>query len=162
MGALKGCGLAVLAVVVLLSLLLWRCNRLVSDADLRAGYWAHRGELEQLRRMVREDKLQGRVHATYVDAKHLSDARVREYRRLLKECGVTRLWAQGEYLELVVDATGILDVGTYKGYAWETEQKSPLARTLDEPCVPVQPRGRFCNAAIPLEGNWWMIRFEFR
>lgn len=108
--------------------------------------------------MVREDKLEGRVHATYVDAKHLPDARVREYRRLMNVSGVTRLWATGEHLELVVDATGILDVGTYKGYAWETEQKSPLARSLDEPCA----RGRFCNAAIPLEGNWWMIRFEYR
>lgn len=158
MGALKGCGLAVLAVVVLLSLLLWRCNRLVSDADLRAGYWAHRGELEQLRWMVREDKLQGRVHATYVDAKHLSEGRLREYRRLLKECGVGRLWVTGERMELVVDATGMLDVGTYKGFEWEPEQKSPVVRSLDVPCA----EGRFCNAAIPLEGNWWMVRFEFR
>jgi hypothetical protein len=156
--ALKGCGLAVLAVVVLLCVVLWRCNRLVPDAELRTAFWAHRGELEQLRRMANEDHLTGRVHATYVDAKHLSEARVREYRRLMKECGVVRLWAHGEQLEMLVDATGMLDVGTYKGYEWEAAQKRPLARTLDEPCA----GGKYCEAAIPLEGNWWIVRYEFR
>ena len=113
MAALKGCGLAVLAVVVLLCVVLWRCNRLVPGAELRTAFWAHRGELEQLRRMANEDHLTGRVHATYVDAKHLSEARVREYRRLMKECGVVRLWAHGEQLEMLVDATGMLDCLLY-------------------------------------------------
>ena len=165
-GALKGCGLALLAVVVLFCVVLWRCNRLVPDAELRAGYWAHKGDLEQLRRMAKEDYLNGRVHATYVDtgAKHLSEARLREYRRLMKECGVAVLHGNGlvDRVAFTVDATGILDVGTYKGYEWTPEQKRPLARTLDVPCVPAEPRGRYCDAAVPLERNWWMVRDEFR
>ena len=101
----------------LLGILAIGCS-LPSDESLIRRFQVSHADFQQLQRMVDEDNLDGRIHADYADP-HLPDARLAEYRKLMRSAGIMRLWAHGKAkpLELVVDATGWLSHGDYKGYA---------------------------------------------
>jgi hypothetical protein len=142
---------------------LWSEDTLPTDAALRQQFKGAQQHLFRLQQMVDQDRLQGRVHARYVDAKRLSPERVAEYRRLMKMSGITRLWASdSESTEFLVDAVGMLDVGTYKGFSCSKKEREPVAASLDVSCMPHESKARYCDAFQRLDEDWWLIRYEYR
>jgi hypothetical protein len=157
-----------LIILLFLAFLCGACNSLPSDQALIARFGQKRPELESLRRMIDEDNLEGRIHADYAGPK-LSSSRLEEYRSLLRDSGVMRLWAHGksEPFELIVAGTGFLAQGDYKGYMYNPAkpQPPPVPPSLDNSCfdTPQMSDGqRFCNVARFLDGGWWLIRSEYR
>jgi hypothetical protein len=157
-----------LIILLFLAFLCGACDSLPSDQALIARFGQKRPELERLRRMIDEDNLEGRIHADYADPK-LSSSRLEEYRSLLRDSGVMRLWAHGksEPFELIVAGTGFLAQGDYKGYMYNPAkpQPPPVPPSLDNSCfdTPQMSDGqRFCNVARFLDGGWWLIRYEYR
>jgi len=138
------------------------CGRLSSDAKLISNFHNHQGTFDQLQRMVNEDDLQGRIHASYADPK-LPEDRLARYRSLMAESGVMRLWAQGKSkpIEFIVDATGFLDEGDYKGYLFSMSNETPASKSLDESCYSAKSQDRYCSAVRPLGANWWLLRYEY-
>ena len=159
-----GCGALLLICLGALSCGMWFSGcTLPSDARLIRRFHQRRNSLEKLRRMAREDRLKGRIHAGYYDDKKLPEPRVREYRALMADSGVVRLWPNEDErsIEFLVDAVGVLDVGTYKGYVWSIKPQHPIVDSLDESCSDWAPAGRFCHASRHLDGDWWLIRYEY-
>jgi hypothetical protein len=138
------------------------CGGLSSDAKLIGSFHNHRGRLEQLRMMVAEDDLQGRIHATYADPK-LPAERLSQYRNLMATSGVTRLWAKGRAnpIEFIVDATGFLSQGEYKGYLFSMNTETPDSASLDQSCREEASYQRSCRAVRPLDVHWWLLRYEY-
>jgi hypothetical protein len=148
-----------LIILLFLAFLCGACDSLPSDQALIARFGQKRPELERLRRMIDEDNLEGRIHADYADPK-LSSSRLEEYRSLLRDSGVMRLWAHGksEPFELIVAGTGFLAQGDYKGYMYNPAkpQPPPVPPSLDNSCfdTPQMSDGqRFCNVARFLDGD---------
>jgi hypothetical protein len=160
---MKGCSIALLGFLCLACLGLWRCNRLPSDAASREQFKRSRKDLERLREMAGKDYLYGRIAATYIDQDRLPADRVKEYRRLLKASGVKVLSAQGPWLpvEFMVDATGFLNSGTYKGFRYSEREEAPVAESLDVSCMKPALKIRFCHVVRRLDGNWWLFRYEY-
>jgi hypothetical protein len=155
-----------LIIFLFLAFLCGACDSLPSDQALIARFGQKRPELERLRRMIDEDNLKGRIHVDYADPK-LSSSRLEEYRSLLRDAGVMRLWAHGksEPFELIVAGTGFLAQGDYKGYMYNPAkpQPPPVSPSLDNSCfdTPQMSDGqRFCNVARFLDGGWWLIRYR--
>ena len=116
--------------------------------------------------MIDEDNLDGRIHADYADPK-LSVARLAEYRSLLRNAGVMRLWAHGSSkpFELVVDGSGFLSQGDYKGYLYDPAPQNPPLPSLDDSCFDTEQipaSQRFCSGVRNLGNGWWLIRYEYR
>jgi hypothetical protein len=142
------------------------CCDLPSDRELTDSFVQKRTEFENLRKMVEEDDLEGRIHAQYADPK-LSPERLEQYRALMKDIGVMRLWANGkkEPFELIVDGTGFLAQGDYKGYMFNPEKPAPFFQSLDRSCFEsnqILQTERSCRAASSLDNGWWLIRYEYR
>jgi hypothetical protein len=148
--------------VFALTLLISACGRLGSDAELISNFHNHEGAFDQLQRMVNEDDLQGRIHASYADPKLPKD-RLARYRTLMAESGVMRLWAQGKSkpIEFIVDATGFLDEGDYKGYLFSMNNETPTSESLDKSCISAKSQDRYCSAVRPLGAHWWLLRYEY-
>jgi hypothetical protein len=162
---LYGRPFGLLVVNVCLLLFVSGCS-LPSDSSLIQQFQGSQAELEQLRRMVDQDNLDGRIHADYADP-HLPEARLAEYRRLLKATGVMRLWAHGRAkpLELIVDGDGWLAQGDYKGYLYDLEAQKVSSASLDASCFDVadsKKTQRFCSAFRTLGAGWWLVRYEYR
>jgi hypothetical protein len=77
--------------------------------------------------------------------------------------GVMRLWANGKEkpIEFIVDATGFLDEGDYKGYLFSTDDETPTAQSLDKSCLAAKSQDRYCTAVRPLDMHWWLLRYEY-
>ena len=115
--------------------------------------------------MIDEDNLDGRIHADYADKK-LSPSRLEEYRSLLRDTGVMRLWAHGKSkpFELIVDGTGFLAQGDYKGYLYDPAPQNPPLASLDDSCFltgQIPDSQRFYSGIRSLGNGWWLIRYEF-
>lgn len=143
---------------------------LVSDAELVRMFQRSRSDLEKLRQMVNEDDLKGipdRIGVGY-GPKDMPAERLAEYRRLLSSVSYERLWANGreQPFEIVVDGTGFLSVGDYKGYYYSPKKEEPIVSSLDHSCFkPPNAKSsdpRFCNALRPLGDGWWLIRYEYK
>ena len=142
------------------------CNSLPSDHALISRFSQKRAELERIRQMIDEDNLEGRIHSDYSDPK-LSTSRLEQYRSILRDTGVVRLWAHGKSkpFELMVAGTGFLAQGDYKGYLYDPTPQNPPASSLDNSCfetaqIPdTQPS---CSAVRNLSDGWWLIRYEYR
>src|SRR5215469_15093373 len=108
-----------LASILLLFTFLCGCD-LPSDHALATRFNQKRSEFERIRQMIDDDNLQGRIHAKYADPE-LPPARLEEYRSLLRDTGIMRLWAHGKSqpFELIADGTGFLAEGDYKGYLYD-------------------------------------------
>jgi hypothetical protein len=124
------------------------------------------GLSDQLRQMVYEDNLDGRLHADYADS-HLPDARLAEYRSLMRATGVMRLWGHGRSrpLELLVDANGWLNQGQYKGYWYDPSGPQQSSSSLDDSCFEIaeaRKEERYCSAVRTLGDGWWLLRYEYR
>ena len=171
------CGAIALVFVLLLAGAWWHSIRsaagdfMPKDAELIQRFHRSRATLERLREMVEEDYFRApgqgpwRIGLTYVDDKTLPQERVEEYRRLMREVGVVRVWAsvQSQHITFASDLTGMLDVGAGKGFVYILQDKEPkIAPSLDESCMPPDSREGSCFAHRPLQGNWWLFRFEFR
>lgn len=116
--------------------------------------------------MIDEDNLEGRIHADYADPK-VSPSRLEEYRSLLRDAGVIRLWAHGKSkpFELMVDGTGFLAQGDYKGYLYDPAPQTPPAPSLDDSCfdtAKIPDTQRSCSAVRSLGNGWWLLRYEYR
>jgi hypothetical protein len=116
--------------------------------------------------MIDEDSLEGRIHAGYSDPK-LSSLRLEEYRSLLRDTGVMRLWAHGKTkpFELIIAGTGFLAQGDYKGYLYDPAPQNPPPSSLDDSCfetAQIPDSQRFCSGVRSLGNGWWLIRYEYR
>jgi hypothetical protein len=154
-----------LASILFLLTFLCACD-LPSDHTLITRFKQKRPDLERIRQMIDEDNLDGRIHADYADPK-LSSSRLEEYRSLLRDTGVMRLWAHGRSkpFELVVDGTGFLEQGDYKGYLYDPAPQNPPLASLDDSCFQagqIPDSQRFCSGVRNLGNGWWLIRYEYR
>jgi hypothetical protein len=127
------------------------CGSLPSDDKLSKNFFAHNSTLESLRMMAEQDHLSGRIGSNYCDP-HLSAGRLQQYRELMRQAGVMRIYASGDGkpLEFTADATGWLDVGEYKGYEYRIANAEPEAASLNESCFKdSKPTNgdRFCSAS---------------
>jgi len=154
--------------ILLFLAFLCACDSLPSDQALITRFSQKRPELERLRQMINEDNLEGRIHADYADPK-LSASRLKEYRSLLRDAGVMRLWAHGKSdpFELIVAGTGFLAQGDYKGYLYNPAkpQPPPVPPSLDNSCFDTTQMAdgeRSCRVARFLDDGWWLIRYEYR
>ena len=139
---------------------------LPSDHARITRFSERRAELERIRQMIDEDNLEGRIHADYADPK-LSPSRLETYRSLSRDTGVMRLWAHGKSkpFELIIDGTGFLAQGDYKGYLYDPAPQTPLAWTLDGSCfetAKIPDTQRSCSAVRGLGNGWWLLRYEYR
>lgn len=151
--------------ILLLLALLCACD-LPSDHALATQFSQKKAQFDRIRLMIDEDNLDGRIHADYADPK-LSAARLEEYRSLLRNTGIIRLWAHGRSkpLELVADASGFLSQGDYKGYLYDPAPQDPSLRSLDDSCFlseQIPTSQRFCSGVRSLGNGWWLIRYEYR
>jgi hypothetical protein len=155
---------AVIGILLLLACVC-ACN-LPSDHALITRFGEKREELERIRQMIDDDNLEGRIHADYADPK-VSRSRLEEYRSLLRDAGVIRLWAHGKSkpFELMVNGTGFLAQGDYKGYLYDPAPQTPGAPSLDDSCfatAKVPDTQRSCSAVRSLGNGWWLVRYEYR
>jgi hypothetical protein len=162
---MSNCPARSLISILLLSACLCACD-LPSDHALITRFGEKRAELERIRQMIDEDNLEGRIHAAYADPK-VSPARLEQYRSLPGDAGVMRLWAHGKSkpFELVVDGTGVLAQGDYKGYLYDPAPQAPPAPSLDDSCFDTEKipdAQRFCSAVRSLGNGWWLLRYEYR
>lgn len=139
---------------------------LPSDHELTVRFSQRRSEFEHIRQMIEEDNLEGRIHANYADPK-LTPERLEQYRKLMKETGVIRLWAHGnkEPFELIAGGSGFLAEGDYKGYMFNPARPPSFSQSLDHSCfesVQISDAERVCRAASTLDDGWWLIRYEYR
>jgi hypothetical protein len=141
--------------VLLLFAFLCACDSLPSDQALITRFNQKRPELERIRQMVAEDNLEGRIHADYADPK-LSSSRLEEYRALLRDAGVMRLWAHGKSdpFELIVAGSGFLAQGDYKGYMYNPAKPKPplVPPSLDNSCCEksnIRQRAILYGGSIP-------------
>jgi len=139
---------------------------LPADATLIAQFKRSHNDIEHLRQMAEEDDIHGRIHAGYADPK-LPQARLDEYRRLMSASGIMRLYANGRQppLELMVDGTGFLAQGDYKGYLYNPSESARSAASLDDSCFDIaeaKKEERFCSAVRSLGDGWWLVRYEYR
>jgi hypothetical protein len=139
---------------------------LATDRDLTDRFVQKQPDFESLRKMIEEDDLEGRIGRDYADPK-LSPERLERYRALMKDIGVIRLWAHGkrEPFELIVDGTGFLAQGDYKGYMFNPEKPALFSQSLDNSCFQsnqIPQNQRSCSAASSLDNGWWLIRYEYR
>ena len=151
--------------ILLLLTLLCACD-LRSDHALISQFSQKRAQFDRIRQMIDEDNLDGRIHADYADPK-LPATRLKEYRSLLRDAGVMRLWAHGKSkpFELVADASGFLSQGDYKGYLYDPSPQNPSLPSLDDSCFlteQIPDSQRFCNGVLSLGNGWWLIRYEYR
>jgi hypothetical protein len=151
---------------VLVCLLVMAACDLPSDANLTTQFQRSRQDIERLRQMANEDNIHGRIHADYADP-NLSEARLSEYRRLMKASGIMRLGAnrRGEPLELMVDGSGFLAQGDYKGFWYNPAELRRSAGSLDESCFEIaeaEKQERSCSAVRSLGNGWWLVRYEYR
>ena len=139
---------------------------LPADRELTDRFAQKQPEFDSLRKMIEEDNLDGRIHMDYADPK-LHPERLEQYRALMKDIGIMRLWAHGKNqpFELVVDGTGFLAQGDYKGYMFNPEKPQPFSQSLDGSCFEsthALKTQRSCQAASSLDNGWWLIRYEYR
>ena len=150
---------------ILLLLFLCACD-LPSDHGLITQFRQKRAQFDRLRQMIDVDNLDGRIHADYADPK-LPATRLQEYRSLLRNVGVMRLWAHGKSkpFELIADGNGFLSKGDYKGYLYNPSPPAPHLQSLDDSCFvteQIPDSQRFCGGVLSLGDGWWLIRYEFR
>jgi len=150
---------------LLLLAFLCACDLPLDDA-LITRFSQKRPELEHIRQMIDEDNLEGRIHANYADPK-LPSARLEEYRSLLRNAGIMRLWAHGtaKPFELIIDGSGFLAQGDYKGYLYDPAPPIPIRPSLDGSCfvtARIPDTQRFCGAVRNLGDGWWLVRYEYR
>jgi hypothetical protein len=139
---------------------------LPSDHALITRFGQKRSQLERIRQMIDEDNLEGRIHADYADPK-LPSSRLEEYRSILRDTGVVRLWAHGKSkpFELMVNGTGFLAQGDYKGYLYDPAPQTPRSDSLDDSCfatMKIPSTQRSCNSVRSLGDGWWLLRYEYR
>jgi len=159
-------GRATTRISILLFLTLLCACDLPSDHALVTQFSQKKEQFNRIRQMVDEDNLDGRIHAAYADPK-LSATRLEEYRSLLRNTGVVRLWAHGRSkpFELVADGSGFLSQGEYKGYLYDPAPQNPQLQSLDDSCFlteQIPASLRFCSGVRSLGSGWWLIRYEFR
>ena len=137
---------------------------LPSDAKLLAQFERTKLELDQLREMVEADGLSGRIHEDYFDDQRLSKSRLQQYRQLMKTVGVDRLACTGrcQHIEFNVAGTGWHDIGNYKGFYYSPGEQANRAPSLDKDCWSETGKERYCTAARRIEGNWWLLRYQYR
>jgi len=162
---MSNCPARSLTGILLLLACLSACD-LPSDYALITRFSEKRGELERIRQMIDEDNLEGRIHAGYADPK-VSPSRLEEYRSLLRDAGIIRLWAHGKSkpFELMVDGSGFLAQGDYKGYLYDPAPQIPPAPSLDDSCfnaATILDTQRSCSAVRNLGNGWWLLRYEYR
>jgi hypothetical protein len=139
---------------------------LPTDHELTVRFNQRRSEFEEIKQMIQDDDLEGRVHADYADPK-LTPVRLEQYRMLMKDTGVIRLWAHGmkEPFELIAGGSGFLEQGDCKGYMFNPEKPQPFLQSLDHSCFDssqIPGTERSCRAASTLDDAWWLIRYEYR
>jgi hypothetical protein len=157
---------ACFATVAVLLIFLSGCSAIPTDADLELRFRQSHADFEKLREMIDEDNLVGRVHAEYADP-HISAARLAEYRKLMAESGIIRLWGNGRSnpFELIVGMTGFLSQGEYKGYEYDPSGPQRIADSLDTSCFDIREATiteRTCSAKKSLGDGWWLLRYEYR
>ena len=151
--------------ILLLLAILCSCD-LPSDHSLRTRFSQKKAQFDRIHQMIDEDNLDGRIHADYADPK-LPAVRLEQYRSLLRDAGLTRLWANGKSkpFELVADGTGFLSQGDYKGYLYDPSPQDPTLPSLDDSCFlteQIPDSRRFCRGVLSLGNGWWVIRYEYR
>jgi hypothetical protein len=133
-----------------------------SDGQLIAQLAKHRGELEQVVAMAREDKQLQRLAPDFIRPESPSVAgrdgeRIETYRRLLARAGVAQGILNGDNeVWFLVSARGLAISGSAKGLDF-CEQPDPDARiiTTDLDREPVPPRGELVMRHI--DGQWWLM-----
>jgi hypothetical protein len=133
-----------------------------SDSRLIAQFARHRGELEQVAAMAREDEKLRRLAPTFMRPEAPADAdlggeRIEAYRRLLARAGIAHGILNGDNeIWFLVSTRGLSISGSAKGFI-RCEQPAPDARivTTDLDREPVPPRGELVMRHI--EGPWWLM-----
>jgi hypothetical protein len=151
--------------ILLLLALLCACD-LASDHALITQFGQKRAQFARIRQMIDEDNLDGRIHAKYADPK-LSAARLEEYRSVLRDAWIIRLWAHGKSkpFELIADVSGFLSQGDYKGYLYDPAPQDPPLKSLNDSCFlteQIPATQRSCSGVRSLGNGWWLIRYEYR
>lgn len=161
--------LLIVAALILLAPILWLTwldpfggLRHPSDGHLIAQLAKHRGELEQVVALAREDEKLRRLAPDFTRPETLSEtgvtgARIETYRRLLAGAGVAHGILNGdEEVWFLVSTRGLAIAGSAKGFAY-CAQPDPEARivTTDLDREPVPPRGELVMRHI--EGPWWLM-----
>lgn len=133
-----------------------------TDAELVAQFRRHRGALEQVIAMARDDDRLQRLAPDFMRPDDPADAgvspeRIETYRRLLARAEVAHGILKGETeVWFLVSTRGLSIAGSAKGFLY-CDQPDPDARivttSLDR--EPVPPRGELVMRHI--EGNWWLM-----
>jgi hypothetical protein len=133
-----------------------------SDAQLTAQLAIHRGELEQLVAMAREDERLQRLAPDFMRPENAADAgvdarRIEEYRALLARAGVAHGILNGDSeVWFLVSTRGLSIAGSAKGFVF-CAQPDPDVRIVatDLDREPVPPRGELVMRH--LDGPWWLM-----
>jgi len=162
-------GLLMVSALVVLAPILWLTwldpfggLRHPSDGQLIAQFAKHRGELEQVVAMAREDDKLRRLAPDFMRPETPADAgvsgeRIERYRQLLARAGVAHGILNGDNeVWFLVSTRGLSISGSVKGFAF-CEQPDPDARivTTDLDREPVPSRGELVMRHI--EGPWWLL-----
>jgi hypothetical protein len=135
-----------------------------------ANFREKRSEFDHLLEMVREDekkvgKRLFRIDYYWTAPENLSDfgiseARVREYRRLFPEIGIPRgfyAYGEGKFYMFVASAQGLGVSGSSKSYVWsEVPPESLVDGDLDEHHRMNRDAKDFIFR--PIDGNWYLER----
>ena len=133
-----------------------------TDAELVAQFKRHRGMLEQVVAMAREDDRLQRLAPDFIRPDNPADAgvspeRVAAYRRLLAQAEVAHGILKGDTeVWFLVSTRGLSIAGSVKGFLFceEPDADARIVTTnLDR--EPVLPRGELVMRHI--EGHWWLM-----
>jgi len=133
-----------------------------TDDQLLAQFRKHRGELEQIVAMTRQDRRLQRLAPDFIrpenpDNAGVSRERIAAYRHLFAQAGVAHGILNGDSeVWFLVSTRGLSIAGSAKGFISSAQPDSD-ARTIttDLDREPVPPRGELVMRHI--EGNWWLM-----
>src|SRR4051812_43747336 len=133
-----------------------------TDAELVAQFKRHRGTLEQIVTMARDDPQLQRLAPDFMRADNPTEAgvspeRIATYRQLLARADVAHGILKGDTeVWFLVSTRGLSIAGSAKGFLF-CEQPDEDARivTTNLGREPVPPRGELVMRHI--EGNWWLM-----
>lgn len=155
--------LAVLAVLLIIAAV-YCASKPPAQARIALSFKSHRGEFEDMRKMMMEDGLtilgkdaNSFCRASYGDADYLSmlpgirvgltDERILQYRALMRAAGVTEAFSHGSDFQATVASFGFL---WHVDILWTAFPPKNMVQSIDD------MRGVFGKATSHLEGNWYL------
>jgi len=137
--------------------------RAPSEINMIHKFHQRKGDFEQIRLMLKEDKNVATIGSFWVTGKwseekgelspYLSTKRLALYRSRLKDLGFSRVDSDDGYIQLEQFGGGFTDTSWGIGYIWSATTPVPIVKSAYNQRP---PQNTWCYSRI--EGNWYIYQ----